>query len=702
MTPERWSEVKALFQRALEVPPGERERFLDRGCAGDAALRGEVESLLDAYESAGSFMQRETGGRSATTASASGASARFCAQCGARYSSTELVCPADGEVLLDDPLALIGTTLDGLYEIEELLGQGGFGAVYLARHALLRDRVAVKVLRRDLSANPDLLRRFLREGRAARAIRHPNVVFIHDLRTTGEGLAYMVLEFVEGRTLRAELKRGGLFDAAAAAEIVAQIAAALDAAHAQGIVHRDLKPENVMIGGESGAPAVTVLDLGLAKLREVAGGPEGAASELTHPGQRMGSPQYMSPEQWGWRPRDGGPEVDTRSDVYSLGVIAYEMVTGGTPFAGDSMWELRRAHLESDPAPAHERNPGLPEAFGRAIARAVARDRADRYATAGAFAEDLRAAAEGRPLAAGTASDVAPAGARGVSKRALGLALGAALALGALGVWWALPSAPSDAASQAAGAAVSKPYAAMTDAERIAFVDERVRQVSRVMAGREYNMPPDVRLNVKRQVDRYAARVGNGVTRGGTGVGEDLIYVFDRGRRHAPHVASVFAGAGVPPMVGLYIATIESEFDPGAVSKMGARGMFQILPATAEKYGVPVEDLDDVGKAAPLAARYVKDRMADFGDDPMAIALSVAAYNRGPSSVQDYLDRVVVFDDAEAEQRFWSLVGTTRDGSPGVDEGTRYVILFFAAAVVGENPAAFGLEMRPLSAYAGE
>jgi hypothetical protein len=243
----------------------------------------------------------------------------------------------------------------------------------------------------------------------------------------------------------------------------------------------------------------------------------------------------------------------------------------------------------------------------------------------------------------------------------------------------------------------SKPYAQMTDPERIAFVDDRARQISQMMAGRGYRFPPDVRLNIKRQVDRYAARVGNGVTE--RLEGEDMNLVFKRGRHYAPYVNFVFEDLGVPPVVGLYIGMIESEFDPNAVSPTGARGMFQILPRTARQYGGDPAELTEVDKAAPLAARYVKDRMRDFGSDRMAIALSVAAYNRGPGSVQEYIDKVVVLDEDETEQRFWALVSTTREGAPGVDEGTRYVILFFAAAIVGENPEVFGLEMRPLSTY---
>jgi hypothetical protein len=236
----------------------------------------------------------------------------------------------------------------------------------------------------------------------------------------------------------------------------------------------------------------------------------------------------------------------------------------------------------------------------------------------------------------------------------------------------------------------------MTEAERLAFVDERARAVSRMLAGREYRFPPDARAAVKRQVDLYAARVGTGETRFGR---EDLAFVFERGRRTAPEIAPAFARAGVPLVIALYLPMIESEFRTDEVSSMGARGMFQLLPTTGARYGAVPDDLDSVERSADVAARHFRDCMDEFARDRMGNALALAAYNMGARDIRRYLDEVAVLDDEEAELRFWSLASNS--GFDGIDnrESPRYITAFFAAAVVGENPAAFGLRMRPLSSY---
>jgi tRNA A-37 threonylcarbamoyl transferase component Bud32 len=649
MTPERWKEVKAVFQEALAVDAESREAWLEGACGGDAELRGEVSSMLAAYDGADDFL----------TGSGTETRPMFCAHCGSHYALAHVVCPSDGEVLVEDPQALVDTTLDELYHLEAVVGRGGFGTVYRARHELLRDRVAVKVLRREFSANPSLVRRFLREGRVARAVHHPNIVAIHDLRTSSDGLVYMVLEYVEGRTLRDVLRERGRLERGEAIRLLGDVARALDAAHEAGVVHRDLKPENVMLGdGDEGR--VKVLDLGLAKLREIA--TDEPATELTLPGQQIGSPHYMSPEQWGERPADGRVEIDARADVYALGVMAHELLTGRRPFTGETIWDVRRAHLEA-PRPADA---------GRAIARALARDRRDRFETPGAFVAAL--AAEG-----------APNSFRSRLPRRAFLA-GALAATGGAATWLALTSVGRDA--------TPKSYAEMTEAERLGFVGERAVEVSRMLAGRDYHFPPDVRTGIKRQVDRYAARVGTGRETFGS---EDLAFVFERARRHAPAIAPVFERAGVPLVVALYLPMIESEFRADQVSSMGARGMFQIIPKTGERYGATPTDLDAIDRSAEVAARHFRDCMDEFASDRMGNALALAAYNLGARDIRRYLDEVVALDDAEAESRFWSLASNT--GFDAIDnaESPRYITSFFAAAIVGENPSSFGLAGDPLS-----
>ncbi|MBC7928548.1 MAG: serine/threonine protein kinase, partial [Bryobacteraceae bacterium] len=231
---------------------------------------------------------------------------KHCTICKVKYDDSVSFCPVDGEVLEDDPSSIVDTVLDGQYQIESMLGKGGMGAVYRARHILLGDRVAIKILPPEVRTNAEWLRRFRREGQAARRFRHPNAVTVYDLRTASDGTIYMVMEYVEGRTLSQEMKARGPMTPAEAFEILEPIMSVLNTAHAMGVVHRDLKPENIMMGKSStGEPVVKLLDLGIAKMREVAGADGGGATALTMAGQVLGTPHYMSPEQWGELPRDG-------------------------------------------------------------------------------------------------------------------------------------------------------------------------------------------------------------------------------------------------------------------------------------------------------------------------------------------------------------------------------------------------------------
>lgn len=334
---------------------------------------------------------------------------KYCTVCKAKYEDSVSFCPVDGEVLEDDPSSLVGTVLDGQYQIEALLGKGGMGAVFRARHILLGDRVAIKILPPEVRTNAEWLRRFRREGQAARRFRHPNAVTVYDLRTAGDGTIYMVMEFVEGRTLSEEIKMRGRCAPGEAFEILEPIMSVLNTAHTMGVVHRDLKPENIMIGkATTGEPVVKLLDLGIAKLREIAGGDGGNTTALTTAGQVLGTPYYMSPEQWGELPRDGDPEIDGRADIYSLGLVFYEMIVGKRPYSGKTLHQLRQEHISVTPPPLNEIVPDVSVPFSKAIGRATAKDRGDRPATAGEFAAELRAAIDTQGLSnlAGTLPDL--------------------------------------------------------------------------------------------------------------------------------------------------------------------------------------------------------------------------------------------------------------------------------------------------------
>ncbi|MEW6735323.1 MAG: serine/threonine-protein kinase [Acidobacteriota bacterium] len=313
---------------------------------------------------------------------------KICPTCKQKFEDNIHFCPHDSEVLEPDLTSLVDTILDGQYHIEAVLGQGGMGAVYRARHTLLNDRVAIKILSPHLSNNPGYKRRFLREGQAARRFHHPNAVTVHDLRTTSDGTIYMVLEYVEGNTLGEELKKRGRFSPTEAFALLKPIAEALHAAHAMGVVHRDLKPDNIMISAYvNNKSLVKLLDLGIAKvskLPDVTINTE--ATALTVTGQIIGTPHYMSPEQW-----EGTEEIDGRTDIYSLGLVFYELIAGYRPFEGKTLQDLARQHAMIKPPALHEIVKSVPEAFSRVIMRAIAKSPHQRQATMEKFINELQA-----------------------------------------------------------------------------------------------------------------------------------------------------------------------------------------------------------------------------------------------------------------------------------------------------------------------
>jgi eukaryotic-like serine/threonine-protein kinase len=339
---------------------------------------------------------------------------KFCAACNKTFPDAESFCPDDGEVLQESPESFVGRVIDGKYKVESFIAQGGMGAVYRARHILLGDQVVIKTLRSEMRTNSEWLKRFQREGQAARAFRHPNSVTVYDLSAGSDGQVYMVMEYVEGHTLDRELKRRGHFTPAEALEVLEPVADVLDAAHARGVVHRDLKPENIMLGRDDrGHTVVKVLDLGIAKMVGAGDVHAASATALTVAGQILGTPYYMSPEQWGEMPRDGNPEVDGRTDIYSLGVIFFELIAGRKPLGGRTLSELRHKHVSETLPSLESIVPGVPADFSGAVSRAMAKDRADRPQTAGELIDELRAPLGLAPHARRTQTHATDAGATG-------------------------------------------------------------------------------------------------------------------------------------------------------------------------------------------------------------------------------------------------------------------------------------------------
>lgn len=304
-----------------------------------------------------------------------------CPQCGVEYPDTNTLCPADGVALETTDDSLIGTTLAGKYRIEARLNEGGMGTVYRGTHVLMEKTVAIKVLRPSLAADEKIVARFSREARAASRISHPNALTVTDFGEDENGIVFLVMEFLSGRTLKQLIRDEGPLPLTRVVEIVRQVGDALNAAHTQGVVHRDLKSDNIMLVDTMAGDHAKVLDFGIAKINE----PEGKRdTELTAPNLVIGTPQYMSPEQCS---QDSA--IDARSDIYSLGVIMYEMLVGHVPFTADSPTMVMMKHLQEPVPSVLEERSDLPASIGRVIARAMAKLPANRYQTIAELIEDL-------------------------------------------------------------------------------------------------------------------------------------------------------------------------------------------------------------------------------------------------------------------------------------------------------------------------
>jgi serine/threonine protein kinase len=357
--PEQWQRIYQLFGEALALPPNERAAFLQQACDDDE-IRQEVEALLIANDEA-----------VADTA----------------FLNTPALEVA-AQAIADEPIeSRLGSEI-GHYKILSLLGRGGMGEVFLAQDTQLGRHVALKLLPPEFTRDTERVQRFRQEARAASALNHPNIITIFAI-DEADGMQFIATEFIDGATLRDRLSEGGL-SWSEALEVTVQIAHALAEAHQAGIIHRDVKPENVMLRKDG---IVKVLDFGLAKLtplrnadfgmrnEEESDNPQSAIPnpQLTRPGVVMGTPRYMSPEQI------RGQAVDARSDIFSLGVVLYEMLAGRVPFAGETTADTIAAILEHEPAPL-----AAPIELQRLISKALAKDRAARWPNIKVLLDELK------------------------------------------------------------------------------------------------------------------------------------------------------------------------------------------------------------------------------------------------------------------------------------------------------------------------
>jgi Tol biopolymer transport system component len=352
MADEKWQKVREIFDSALQRKPDERRRFVHEACGEDKTLLAEVESLLSSLGSAESFMETP-------------AIAKVAAAIEAETRHLER-----------------GQSF-GHYEIIEQIGAGGMGEVYLAEDTHLERKIALKILPESVAQDGERMQRFVREAKSASALNHPNIITIYEIGETDK-THFIATEYIEGETLRERLK-GSPVKLKSALEIASQVAGALDAAHRAGIVHRDVKPENVMVRPDG---LVKLLDFGIAKLTERQTDPHPEAATAikaqTSPGMIIGTAAYMSPEQ------ARGSVVDSRTDIFSFGIMLYEMLAGRPPFVGENAIETIGSILNKEPVPLSRQMPDVPHEIERIINKALRKDREERYQTAKDLLIDLR------------------------------------------------------------------------------------------------------------------------------------------------------------------------------------------------------------------------------------------------------------------------------------------------------------------------
>lgn len=705
MTPERWQKVEAVLQEALDRPPQDRASYLDEACEGDADLKQQAASLIGAYDESGDFIEQPA-------------------------------IVEDARLLIDALDSNVGSEIGG-YTILERLGAGGMGDVYLALDRRLNRRLALKILPAFFAADDMRLRRFQREAQAASALNHPNILTIHEVGEY-EDVRFIATEFIDGQTIRELIPEDLKLDEIL--RISEQVASALASAHAAGIVHRDIKPENIMRRADG---LVKILDFGIVKLMER---PSAENSDdytsitqaHTEIGVVMGTAGYMSPEQ------ARGLPVDERTDIWSLGVVLYEMLTRRTPFAAATRMDTMVSILDRDPSPIfhaggeHANELRVVEGI---VKRTLSKDKSCRYQSALELVEELKTARKqlsdelkeqsaaeltGGSISGNSQPDIAAHGSRPVGWNSDAAKLRSSYELSkSFTVWGSQTSRRKfvavfsiavlvvaalaaiylnrDAARPWAATAVNdtgavsarKAYTLMSDTEQLAFIRVQEQRISAMMGDRPAELNEEALRAIKARVDSYVAHDGKSPG------DEKLNTKFARATPYIPLIERSFAARKVPVIIGIYLPMIESAYRPCFESSLGGKGLYQFLPTTARSYNVSLEEMCDEKKMTPAAAAYIADHMAELGDDAESMTLVLLSYNRGATWVRSTLREL---RNTEGYQRnFWTMFAHRNKLDDSFrKESAGYVPAFFAAAIIGENPQAFGLKTPPLSSLAGK
>ncbi|NOT62132.1 MAG: protein kinase [Acidobacteria bacterium] len=625
----QWEKISVLFEHALGLPRDEQAAYLAELARREGqSVSDEVRALLQADQDSAGFLQ----------ASALRAAA---------WQMASEVEP------------VIADMLYGNYCILSKLGAGGMGEVYLAQDESLGRQAALKFLPQVFMQDAVQLARFEREARAASALNHPNILTVYEIGQA-HGRAFIATEYVTGETLRERLT-GGKLAPEAAARIAAQIAEALHAAHSAGLIHRDLKPENVMLRPDG---YVKLLDFGLAKpISAEASETRNLPSSISHlQSTLMGTPHYMSPEQ------ARGAALDARSDVWSLGVTFYEMLTGEALLKEKNAEAALRRLREAESLPWQL--PHEARRFQPLLQQALAIRSERRLASAQEFLSVLRRA-------------------NARTSRRHGFVSAALLTLTLiLLAWWRFASAPP----------ATPLYWDMNEAAQTAFVATASDGLAQRLGANARPHSPEQIVRIKKYVDEFVRRRDSLSTTPGK---ESPKAVYARASVYAPFISEAFRAHQLPSVLGLYVAVVETEYHPCTQSAVGAKGLFSFMPQTAERFGLrltPQDERCDPHKIADAAARYLIHLRERFGADADAMTLALVAYNAGETYVGDNVARLQALDLAPLN--FWTLLEhNDRQATPLRPESQSYVPRFWAAAVLGEHPQRFGLEIQPLSAY---